>query len=277
MNSENEQIARREPFKRAFKWSSILHGFVIGALLIWPLLHGLFTKRESGGGGPIMLIPVNPASPGPAPAPTPPKPEPEPEPEPQPPPTPKPEPPPVPPKPDPDALKVKEEKKPEPPKTNVVVKSNAIVVSTNRVNRPKTAVVVEKHLPTPTVAEIERALNGGGSSFPGTGGGRMGGPGGGGGPGAYSVKDAFERNLGDRVKRQWELPGRLPLNLRTRVTFHVLRDGTITQCTLRQSSGNQVMDDSVMAAARSVTKVEPLPDAYWGTYADITIGFEPED
>ena len=41
-----------------------------------------------------------------------------------------------------------------------------------------------------------------------------------------------------------------------------------------RGSGNDLMDDSVMKAVNSVSKLRPLPSAYSGYSKDITVDFE---
>ena len=45
----------------------------------------------------------------------------------------------------------------------------------------------------------------------------------------------------------------------TTVKIRIEKDGTISNAELANSSGNEVMDESVMTAVRRVTQVDPLP------------------
>ncbi len=58
------------------------------------------------------------------------------------------------------------------------------------------------------------------------------------------------------------------------VTFRVFRDGRIENIRLRESSGSQVMDDSVLQAVRTADPLSPLPSGIKGAYEDFLILFE---
>lgn len=68
-----------------------------------------------------------------------------------------------------------------------------------------------------------------------------------------------------------ELAGR---GLMTVVSIRVSRDGAVSGREMVKSSGNSVMDESVMRAVRSVSRLKSLPAQYAGPYKDITIEFE---
>ena len=74
----------------------------------------------------------------------------------------------------------------------------------------------------------------------------------------------------------WNQPGgaAVPAGLKTLVTIRVERDGSIIRRTLAQSSGNSLMDDSVMKAVQSVSKLRALPPQWTGSYKDIDIIFD---
>ena len=73
----------------------------------------------------------------------------------------------------------------------------------------------------------------------------------------------------------WQQPGMLSKSagLTTTVLIRVQRDGTISQRSLLRSSGNRVMDQSVMEAVQSVTRLRPLPTAWGGLHKDISVVF----
>ena len=58
------------------------------------------------------------------------------------------------------------------------------------------------------------------------------------------------------------------------IRIQIERDGTISSATLAHSSGNEIMDQSVMEAARRVTKIEPLPDAIADDHYVVQIALE---
>lgn len=74
----------------------------------------------------------------------------------------------------------------------------------------------------------------------------------------------------------WSQPGELAgaAGLMTRVLFRIHRDGSISRISMVRSSGNKVMDDSVMAAVNSVKKLKELPSTYRDAHYDATVDFE---
>jgi len=74
----------------------------------------------------------------------------------------------------------------------------------------------------------------------------------------------------------WNQPGSLSASagLVTEVEIRVERNGTVTRRRMTRSSGNPLMDDSVMEAANSVTQLKPLPPEFGGKAKDIVIQFE---
>ncbi len=258
------------PIRRALKWSSIGHGFLLGALLIWPLLYDLMHRENPPIS--IMMVDINsmPGNPAPAP-PAPPAPQPKPE-------VPKPpEPtPPQPelPKPKPEMVEKKPDAKPAP--SNVVKKAE-IKVSTNLVTRrdvPRpTSGPAPKSGPALTQAQIERMLS---SGLPGSGGSGGGGAGGAyGTPGAVNAVSLYYAKLQTIMYDAWVTPGDLsggnPI-----LAVRIRRDGTIIERRLSRPSGNRSKDDSVMRAANSVSRVPPLPPEIAGSSTEITIEFVPQ-
>ena len=60
----------------------------------------------------------------------------------------------------------------------------------------------------------------------------------------------------------------------TVVVIRVFRDGTLGRREMRKSSGNPLMDQSVMDAVKSISRVDPLPGGLGAAYEDITVDFE---
>ncbi len=63
----------------------------------------------------------------------------------------------------------------------------------------------------------------------------------------------------------------------TRVLIRVRQDGQIVQKKMDDSSGNELMDATVMKAVELVKSLPALPFGFGGEYKDITIDFELED
>ena len=106
--------------------------------------------------------------------------------------------------------------------------------------------------------------------------------GGAGGNGADpGVMDAYHTLIHDRFYSQWEQPTSIPTEHRhdfsTVLKITIRRDGTIGDFSLAKPSGNPVMDESVLEAARKVLKIAPVPDKMGdsGGYT-ISINFELE-
>ena len=88
----------------------------------------------------------------------------------------------------------------------------------------------------------------------------------------------YYQHVHDQMYEAWEQPGdAVSRKLMATVMLRVARDGTITDVELKRSSGNKLMDDSAVAAARSVQRLEPPPDALVkDATANITVDFQVE-
>jgi len=77
----------------------------------------------------------------------------------------------------------------------------------------------------------------------------------------------------------WAQPSALAgkRGLVTRVLVRIRQDGQIVQKKMVDTSGNGLMDTSVMTAVESVKSLPELPFGFGGAYKDITIDFELED
>lgn len=62
--------------------------------------------------------------------------------------------------------------------------------------------------------------------------------------------------------------------LRTIVLIRVEKNGAVTRRSLVRTSGNALMDDSVMKAVQSVSKLRPLPEEWGVSSKDIDITFD---
>ena len=76
--------------------------------------------------------------------------------------------------------------------------------------------------------------------------------------------------------KAWKQPGTLSgeSGLVTSVMIRVQRNGKITERKMIQSSGNILMDTSVMNAVKSVDRIQELPAELANPYHDITVDFE---
>lgn len=83
----------------------------------------------------------------------------------------------------------------------------------------------------------------------------------------------------DRMYEAWEQPGQavsFDKKLVTTILLRVARDGRIDGVRLEHSSGNKLMDDSAVAAAHSVPRLDPLPEGLGGDTAEISVNFRLE-
>lgn len=86
-------------------------------------------------------------------------------------------------------------------------------------------------------------------------------------------------HIRDRMYEAWERPAEATdwdRRLMTTVLVRVARDGRVLQVTLKVPSGNSLMDQTALAAARRVTRLDPLPDGLGGETADIMVNFQLE-
>src|ERR1041384_6459649 len=88
----------------------------------------------------------------------------------------------------------------------------------------------------------------------------------------------YYQHVHDQMYEAWEQPGDgVSRKLMAPVMLRGARDGTLTDVEWKRSSGNKLMDDSAVAAARSVQRLEPPPDALVkDATANITVDFQVE-
>jgi protein TonB len=89
----------------------------------------------------------------------------------------------------------------------------------------------------------------------------------------------YYMHVHDKMYEAWQQPGTAAVaerRLVTTVVLRVARDGRIEAVRLQRSSGNRLMDDSALAAARSVPRLDPLPEGLGGAFADIVVNFRLE-
>jgi len=100
-----------------------------------------------------------------------------------------------------------------------------------------------------------------------------------GGVGKGSPFWSYYMQVHDRMYEAWEQPGQAvsyDKKLVTTLVLHVARNGRIEGVSLQHSSGNKLMDDSAVAAAHSVPRLDPLPEGLGGDFADISVNFRLE-
>lgn len=100
-----------------------------------------------------------------------------------------------------------------------------------------------------------------------------------GGVGKGSDFWSYYMHVHDRMYEAWDQPGQsgsLDKKMVTTIVLHVARDGRIEGVKMQHSSGNKLMDDSVIAAAHSVPRLDPLPEGLGGDFADISVNFRLE-
>lgn len=123
-------------------------------------------------------------------------------------------------------------------------------------------------------ASLASAAKAGTGSNAGTGKG-PGKMGGGAGTGTNEFAWYYEM-LDDRFTSRWEQPLSIVRSAQqfvTMLTIRINKDGTIVSREIANSSGNTVMDESVLAAARKILVVDPLPAGLGGQTFDVNINF----
>ncbi len=111
----------------------------------------------------------------------------------------------------------------------------------------------------------------------GTGGGNRGGAGHAGGGNRESDFGWYYSMIHDRFYGRWEQPTSIISSEQkyiTTVKIRIEKSGAVSNVSLAKSSGNVVMDDSVMAAARRVSKIEALPKGLGGEFFEVNVNFE---
>ena len=100
-----------------------------------------------------------------------------------------------------------------------------------------------------------------------------------GGVGKGSQFWSYYMHVHDKMYEAWDQPGKansLDRKLVATLVLHVARDGRIEGVRMERSSGNKLLDDSVMTAAHSVPRLDPLPEGLGGDFADISVNFRLE-
>jgi TonB family protein len=104
---------------------------------------------------------------------------------------------------------------------------------------------------------------------------------GGGGTGIGSSRasqfSAYANMLHDRFFSQWVQPTSVvPTGSRmsTLVKLRIEKDGRVSAFNIIRSSGNVVVDESVAAVAKRVTRVDPLPPGLGSGFYEVNINFE---
>lgn len=86
----------------------------------------------------------------------------------------------------------------------------------------------------------------------------------------------YYNHVHEMMYRVWNQPTSLSasIGMSAEMLIRVQRDGTIIKREMVRLSGNSLMDDSVMKAVQSVSKLKPLPPQCPGSSKDIRILFE---
>ena len=115
-----------------------------------------------------------------------------------------------------------------------------------------------------------------GGNGPGTGNGK--GPGKAGNGTGASENGWYFSMLHDRLHNRWEQPTSIVkagADFVTTLKIRIAKDGTISNREIVNSSGNPVMDESVLAAANKVQQIDPLPAGLGdGEFFEIKVNFK---
>ncbi len=97
------------------------------------------------------------------------------------------------------------------------------------------------------------------------------------GEGGVSEFGWYHSMIQERFTIGWDQPTsivRSSLNFSTRIKIRIARDGTILAREIVSSSGNNVMDASVLAAATKVEKIDALPSGLGGDSYEVNVDFK---
>jgi TonB family protein len=100
-----------------------------------------------------------------------------------------------------------------------------------------------------------------------------------GGIGKGSPFWSYYLHVHDRMYEAWDQPGQaldFDKKLVTTILLRIARNGRIDGVRLERSSGNKLMDDSVLSAAHNVPRLDPLPEGLGGDFAEISVNFRLE-
>jgi TonB family protein len=88
----------------------------------------------------------------------------------------------------------------------------------------------------------------------------------------------YRSMLHDRFHKEWEQPRTIVASgakMSTLVKIRIEKDGRVSKFTITKASGNIVVDESVAAVAKKVTRVDPLPSGLSSKdYYEVSINFE---
>lgn len=135
----------------------------------------------------------------------------------------------------------------------------------------------EAKTPSPKNTKGTAATQGAGGdegTKPGTGGGDRGGNGKKGGVNAANELGWYISLLQERFTSRWLQPAGLEDGLSTIVKIRIEKDGHVSSAELAKSSGNAIMDESVMTAAHSVKQIAPLPSSVEDGFLVVPIEFK---
>ena len=97
------------------------------------------------------------------------------------------------------------------------------------------------------------------------------------GAGGASQFGWYAHMLHDRFFSQWSQPTsvvRSGAKMSTLVKLRIEKDGTVSRFTILRPSGNVVVDESIAAMAKRVTRVDPLPPGLGDAFYEVNINFE---
>lgn len=87
----------------------------------------------------------------------------------------------------------------------------------------------------------------------------------------------YAHMLHDRFFSQWAQPTsvvRSGAKMSTLVKLRIEKDGAVSRFTILRPSGNVVVDESIAAMAKRVTRVDPLPPGLGDAFYEVNINFE---
>jgi periplasmic protein TonB len=87
----------------------------------------------------------------------------------------------------------------------------------------------------------------------------------------------YVQQITKKIADQWQtsmLDPQAPGH-RVYITFQIARDGSVTHIQIAQRSNDNTLDQTALRAVQEIDTFPPLPDAYPGSYLNVTYYFDP--
>lgn len=92
-------------------------------------------------------------------------------------------------------------------------------------------------------------------------------------PGEFSDLALYYAIVQQAMYGAWQQPATVAKGVSAEVALRIARNGAVLQRRMTRGSGNSLMDESVMRAVESVSRLKPLPPEIGGPHLDVTVEF----